>query len=396
MTTYQNYAYILALIVMAGSSSCSPKKTDSTALFKIADDVVAQTKYELPSSETPPESSRYNAWMYQNYMLLEGMDALFEATGEKKYGEYANRNIDYFAAYQTVYGDHMTDTPSGRKKWYSKPQHMWQCGMIAKYAERQLSNPTKEFERGMAIFDSLLINTPSFEDGTLVRMKTKNRGLGVQIDDLYMLTPYWCRKAILTGDDQWLERAIEESLRYHEYLWSEDDQLMKCLWLKKRNDTYGLYWGRGNGWYIMALTDLLAFIPEEHPKRELILNDYKSFIKGIVKHQGQNGLWHQLLDNPKSFTEPSCSGMFTYCILKGVNEKWLSSAFLAYGIKGWEGLQTKVNSNYQITDVCPPSDMSEDPSYYLVNRKGVLHDQHGIGPFILAGAEFLKAINRTE
>ena len=53
-----------------------------------------------------------------------------------------------------------------------------------------------------------------------------------------------------------------------------------------------------------------------------------------------------------------------------------------------------MNTNYQITDVCPPTDISEDPSYYLENRKGVLHDQHGIGPFILAGAAYLKAINR--
>jgi rhamnogalacturonyl hydrolase YesR len=393
MNIYRNYIYIVVMIIAAGIISCSPKKTDSTALFKIADDVVEQTKYNLPNSESPPESSRYNAWMYQNYLLLEGMDALYEATGDNNYGDYANLNIDYFAEYQAVYGDNMSDTPSGKDKWYTNPQHMWQCGMIAKYAERQLSKPNEEFERGIAIFDSLLNNTPSFEDGTLVRMKTNDRGLGVQIDDLYMLTPYWCRKAILTGDNQWLELAIEESLRYHDYLWNEDDQLMKCLWLLDRNDTYGLYWGRGNGWYIMALTDMLPFIPEDHPKRQLILNNYQSFIDGIVKRQNHNGLWHQLLDDPDSFTESSCSGMFTYCLLKGVNEQWLEPDFLTYGIKGWEGLQTKVNSNYQITDVCPPSDMSEDPSYYLENRKGVLHDQHGIGPFILAGAEYLKAVN---
>lgn len=396
MITYRNYSYIIAMIVMASTSFCFSQKSNNAALFRVANDVVEQTKYNLPKSELPPKSSRYNAWMYQNYMLLESMDALYDVTGEKKYGDYANLNIDYFAAYQTVYGDNMTDTPSGRKKWYSIPTEMWQCGMIAKYAERQNSKPTKEFEKGMATFDSLLNNVPRFEDGTLVRMKTKGRGLGVQIDDLYMLTPYWCRKAILTGDDSWLERAIDESLSYHEYLWNENDQLMKCLWLLNRNDTYGLYWGRGNGWYIMALTDLLEFIPENHPKRKDILVNYIAFIDGVIKRQDQDGLWHQLLDNPDSFTESSSSGMFTYCILKGVNKKWLDSKYIKYGIKGWEGLQTKVNSNYQITDVCPPSDMSEDPSYYLENRKGVLHDQHGIGPFILAGSEILKLEKNAE
>lgn len=393
MTIQRNFINIMTLLLLVGTSSCVAKQVDNTLLLRIADDVVEQTMYELPISNTSPETSRYNTWMYQNYMVLEAMDALYEVTGEKKYGDYSNRNIDYFAAYQSRYGDVMTATPAGRKKFYSKPKHMWHSGMIAKYAERQLSKPTKEFERGMAIFDSLFSHAPHFEDGTLVRRKTKKRGLGVQIDDLYMLVPYWCRKAVLTGDNQWLERAIDESLRYHDYLWNEEDQLMKCLWLQKRNDTYGLYWGRGNGWYIMALTDLLEFVPKDHPKRPTILKHYKGFINGIIKRQDQNGLWHQLLDNPDSYFETSCSGMFTYCILKGVNEQWLTPDFKKYGIKGWEGLQTTVNAEFQITGVCPPSDMSEDPSYYLENRKAVLHDQHGVGPFILAGTAYLKAIN---
>lgn len=399
MIIYRNYTYIIAMLVMVGIVSCSKKQPESNvndketekALFKIADNILEQTEYDLPDSISYPPSSRYNAWMYQNLLLMEGMDNLYEATGEEKYRDYSNRNIDYFAAFQTTFGDNMKTTPSGRKKWYTQPTEMWQCGMIAKMAERQVSKPNEEFERGMAIFDTLLLNAPKFEDGTLVRMKTQDRGLGVQIDDLYMLTPYWCRKAILTGDDQWLDRAIHESLSYHDYLWNEEDQLMKCLWLLNRNDTYGLYWGRGNGWYIMALTDLLEFIPVDHPKRESIRNNYKTFIDGIIKRQDKDGLWHQLLNNPESFTESSCTGMFTYCILKGVNKQWLDASYLDYGIKGWEGLQTKVNESYQIMDVCPPSDMSEDPSYYLVNRKGVLHDQHGIGPFILAGSEYLKA-----
>jgi rhamnogalacturonyl hydrolase YesR len=361
----------------------------NTALYKIADDIIEQTVFNLPGKESDPQPGRYNAWMYQNFLIFEGMDALYEVSGNDNYGNYSKQNIDFFAGYQETFGDNLTVTPSGKNKWYTAPKQMWHCGMIAAYAERQSDNPTNEFLRGMAIFDAFLEGVPRFEDGTLVRNKSNLKSLGVQIDDIYMLSPYWCRKAKLLDDTYWLDRAIEESLRYHEYFWNEKDQLMKCLWLNKTKSTYGHYWGRGNGWYIMALTDLITFVPENHPKRQALLNNYSSFIKGIIRYQNADGLWHQLLNRPDSFTESSCSGMFTYCILKGVDEGWLNTSFVKYGNLGWKGLLTKVNENYQIKDVCPPTDMSEDVDYYL-KRERVLHDQHGIGPFLLAGATFLK------
>jgi len=364
-------------------------------LSKIADDVVAQTVFDLPATKSDPQPTRYNLWMYQNFMLMEGMDALGEVTGNEAYKSYTSRSIDFFAAYQSKFGDSMKAGPAGLKKWYSKPKEMWQCGMIAAFAEHQQARPNPEFVRGMKIFDRLLEKAPTFfRDGLLVRKKSNGRGLGLQIDDLYMIAPYWCRKAELLNEPKWLDRAIDESLHYFEYLWDEEDKLMHPLWLGKDQAPYGLYWGRGNGWYILAVTDLLSFIPEDHPKREAVLDDYRTFIDGIILRQGKNGLWRQILDQPETYSETSCSGMFTYCILKGVNEGWLDRKYFEFGKKGWHGLQTTVNKDFEITGVCPPSDISNDPNYYLKGRAPKTHDQHGIGPYLLAGAEYLKA-NKT-
>ena len=360
-------------------------------LLNIADDVVSQTALGEPAAKNKPNPTRYNLWMYQNFMIMEGMDALGEVTGNKSYGDYTKRSIDFFAAYQSKFGDSMKAGRAGTGKWYSKPRHMWQCGMIAAFAEHHKLRPNPEFIRGMKIFDRLLEKTPHFDDGVLVRDKSKKRGLGLQIDDLYMIAPYWCRKAELLKDPKWLDRAIEESLHYFDYLWDEEDKLMNPLWLKKTKEPYGLYWGRGNGWYIMAITDLLNFIPKDHPKRKEVLTDYRSFIKGIVLRQGEEGLWHQILDKPDSYQETSCSGMFTYCILKGIIEGWLDDSYFPAAKKGWKGLLSVVNENNELTGVCPPSDISEDPNYYLKGKAPRVHDQHGIGPFLLAGTAYLQA-----
>lgn len=384
---------LVAMFLMTAGALLSLAPTvHADPLTRIADDVVKQTAFGEPIAKKEPTPTRYNLWMYQNFMLMEGMDVLGEVTGNESYQSYTNRSIDFFAAYQAKFGDSMTAGPAGTKKWYSKPKEMWQSGLIAAFAERQQSRPDPEFVRGMKILDDLLDKAPAFDDGVLVRKKSKNRGLGLQIDDLYMITPYWCRKAELLNDSKWLDRAIEESLHYFDYLWDKEDKLMHPLWLKKRKGPYGLYWGRGNGWYIMAVTDLLTYIPEDHPKRNEVLEDYRSFIEGIIKRQGKNGLWYQILDQSDTYEETSCSGMFTYCTLKGVNEGWLKGDhFLEAGKKGWQGLLTTVNDDFELAGVCPPSDISEDRNYYLEGRAPRIHDQHGIGPFLLAGAEFLRA-----
>jgi hypothetical protein len=40
---------------------------------------------------------------------------------------------------------------------------------------------------------------------------------------------------------------------------------------------------------------------------------------------------------------------------------------------------------------CPPTDINTDPAYYQ-NQGPPIHDQHAIGPFMLAGAAYLEAL----
>lgn len=392
---YKKFTSSLILAASIALGSIASASANDT-LFRIADDVLKETVFELPKSKKDPQPTRYNLWMYQNFMLMEGMTSLGEVTGNEEYKTYFNRNIDFFAAYQAKFGDTMKAGNAGKKKWYSKPVEMWQSGLIAAYAERQQTRPDPEFVRGMEIFEKLLKKAPRFDDGVLVRKKSKKRGLGVQVDDLYMLVPYWVRKAELTKDPKYLEKAIDESLHYFDYLWNEQTKLITPLWLLKDKAPYGLHWGRGNGWYILAMTDLLEFVPANHPKRAELLKDYHAFIDGIIARQTENGLWRQILDHSGLYEETSSSGMFTYSILKGVNEGWLNDSYKAVGIKGWKGLQTMVNDDYKILNVCPPSDISPDVEFYSIKRAPRVHDQHGLGPFILAGAEYLKLQAKTK
>ena len=79
-------------LLLAFSSALS---VQADPLLKIADNVVRDTVFDLPENGKKPQDSRYNLWMYQNFLLLEGMDALGEVTGNETYKTYSDRNIDF-------------------------------------------------------------------------------------------------------------------------------------------------------------------------------------------------------------------------------------------------------------------------------------------------------------
>ncbi|WDE97293.1 glycoside hydrolase family 88 protein [Lentisphaera profundi] len=374
----KNLSLLFCTILNIGVLAEEPKALPTEAAIKMAETVIAETALEKDQQPT-----RYNYWMYQNYIIAEGIKNMGDALGRPEFSEYKEKQLMYFCdSYKKI-----TDTRS--QNHYLKPNSLWHSGMVASFVEAQATSNHPEIARGISYFQGMLNRAPKITDGTHTRYKPRWKSKGVQIDDLYMLVPYWVRKSKQSGNPKYLEKAIEETLNYNKYLWNPQTKLMHCLWLEKKPEAKIHHWGRGNGWFVMAITDLLNFVPENHPKRAELLKIYNNVMLGLMARQNKDGLWHQVLNRPESYTETSCSGMFTYSLLLGSNKGWLPSSARTAGIKGWNGLQTKLTDKNQLKDVCVGTDMSEKVQYFFT-RPRVTHDQHGIGPFLLAAAEIIK------
>jgi rhamnogalacturonyl hydrolase YesR len=345
--------------------------------IRMAETVIAETALEKGQ-----EPTRYNYWMYQNYMIGEGIKAMGEALGRPDFSAYRDQQAMYFCDAHKKIKDRTTG-------WYLKPKALWQSGLVAVFVELQETSDRVEIARGISGYQNLLDTTHKVSDGTLARYKNGWKSKGIQIDDLYMASSYWARLSRQAGKAEYLEQTIEETLSYYQHLWNPETKLLHCLWLEKKPEVRIPHWGRGNGWFVMAITDLLGFVPENHPKRAELLKIYNNVMLGLMARQNADGLWHQVLDHPESYTETSCSGMFTYSLLRGAAKGWLPASARDAGLKGWDGLQTKLTENNQLKDVCVGTDMSEDVNYFF-KRPRVTHDQHGIGPYLLAASEVIK------
>ena len=134
---------------------------------------------------------------------------------------------------------------------------------------------------------------------------------------------------------------------------------------------------RGNGWEAAGMSELLSTLPRNHPLRPRIMKGYLTMMASLLKYQGDDGLWRQLLDKPESWAESSGTGMFTFAMVTGVKKGWLPKK--TYGPaarKAWLGLVNHIDENADVKDVSEGTNKGFSVQYY-VDRQRKTGDLHG-------------------
>jgi rhamnogalacturonyl hydrolase YesR len=228
-------------------------------------------------------------------------------------------------------------------------------------------------------------------DGTLARRRPQPESLWA--DDLYMSVPCLAQMGALTGERAWFDDAVKQVLQFHSHLW--DPQAGLYAHGRHLNQPLNpeFYWGRANGWAMLASVELLDVLPADHPGRERVLDNLRAHVRSVAKLQsGTSGLWHQMLDKPDSYLETSASAIFVYSIARAVNRGWIPPA--SYGSvaqAGWIGVATRVNARGQVEGTCVGTTLASDHVYYY-NRPQSVFATHGYGPVLLAGAEMIRLL----
>lgn len=228
------------------------------------------------------------------------------------------------------------------------------------------------------------------EDGAFCR-----RDETMWADDLYMGTPFLAKYYELTGKQDYLDDAARQFLLFKKYLFIPEHRVMSHVYDFKHGTPTFVPWGRGNGWVMFSLSEVLELLPQDHQYRTPLLEFYRELCEGYLKLQGQNGLWHQVLTDPESYEETSCTAMFTYAFAKGVRHGWLNDVqpYITAVDKAWKGLGTiSVDIHGNVYGVCRGSNFSYNPFYYKYDLLPIKNDTHGIGILLLAGDETVKMI----
>ena len=203
------------------------------------------------------------------------------------------------------------------------------------------------------------------------------------IDDMFMITAVQIQAYRATGGVKYVDRAALEMTVYL-------DKLQQPNGLFYHAPDVPFFWGRGDGWVAVGMAEILRSLPRDHPRSARILEAYRKMMKSLLKYQGSDGMWRQIIDHPEAWPETSSTAMFTFAMISGVKNGWLDEK--TYGSaarKGWLGLVSYINADGEVSNVCEGTNKNNNLQHYL-NRARKTGDLHGQASILWCASALLR------
>ena len=237
------------------------------------------------------------------------------------------------------------------------------------------------------------------------------------LDGLFMAEPFYAQYAMsvaaATERDSILADVAKQFLLVERHTRDARTGLMYHAWDAARvqpwadsaTGTSRQFWGRAMGWYMMAVVDVLDYLPQTQATRAEIIRSLQEAAAGLARVQdARTGLWWDILDQParaRNYLEASASSMFVYALAKGARLHYLAPKYRAIASRGFDGIVSNLVRiapyGASLINVCQVSGLggalrkdgsARDGSFaYYVSEPVVSDDYKGVGPLILAAHE---------
>lgn len=212
--------------------------------------------------------------------------------------------------------------------------------------------------------DWLLYKAPRSKEGAIFHLHDRHQ---VWADSFYMGPPFLS----LAG---FHEEAVKQIEVYRSLLYNSGKKLFSHIWDESLNCFARKdFWGVGNGWALAGITRVIGSLPESMFAAKKKLKGYvKDGLEGCIPHMREDGLFHDIVDNPSSFVETNLSQMLSYTIYKGLSENWLDQSYLKYAEKMRMAACVKVDSYGFVQGVCAspyfdrPGTACEGQAFFLL------------------------------
>ena len=190
------------------------------------------------------------------------------------------------------------------------------------------------------------------------------------VDDMFMITDLQAQAYLVTGDKKYIDRAAREMALYL-------DRIQRPNGLFYHHTGTPFFWGRGDGWMAVGMAEMLRMLPKDNPYLPRIRAAYMQMMETLLRYQGYDGMWRQIIDNPNSWKETSSTAMFTYAMILGVKNGWLDKKI--YGTaarKAWITLLSYLDEKDNLRNVCEDTGAKNSFDWYQ-NRRRLTGDLHG-------------------
>jgi unsaturated rhamnogalacturonyl hydrolase len=138
------------------------------------------------------------------------------------------------------------------------------------------------------------------------------------------------------------------------YLWNADKKLLSHMWdCEKQEFPRKDCWGVGNGWSAAGIARVIRALPDSMEAGKDRLRGYATdIIDGCLAHMRDDGLFHNIVDDPRSFVETNLAQMIAYSIYRGILGGWLDKRYKEKADRARSAAHSKVDGLGLVQGVC--------------------------------------------
>lgn len=419
-------SFVLALCMVIGILPTSGFAAQETSTDRTAAnvDIIQSYSAQMREANTKTDYStggftwdtegKTDSWRYFNGVMLDA----FLMEGDVTYADaFYNSNINDDGTPKNYHIGELDSVPTARglfdlldssanaEKYKKAIQYVYTqlegqvtysaCGGNYLHKQDTNGNPTSGWETWNIGLDGLYMAEPFL-------MECANA-----IDNGKLSLTDQSGKAVASAD---IYKAVYDRFAWvAETMYDETTGLYNHGWNVSENKGNGHFWGRGIGWYAMALVDTIDMMPATYQTQ---MQPYLTkLFDGMLKYQDTDtGMWYNVVnrgtDLSKNILETSVSSMMAYSLMKAYIKGYVTDAkYGQAGLAAFNGVVankvTGSEGSYAVKDTYLKSGVGTSDSYYTANGYTV-DEAKGTGALIMAAtqanaaAEKLNETNEPE
>lgn len=341
-------------------------------------------------------------WNYEDGCVLKGYADLYAAGGDRAYRDFVLRYLERRV------------TPEGSIPTYPEDKYnidSTNAGKVLFFAYDETGD--ERYRKAADYLASRLVHHPRCACGNFWHKEIYPEQ--IWLDGLYMAQPFRVEYDMRFGGRKDAPDVARQFLNVRKYLYNPDKKLYyhacdlakKQPWAHRETGCSPNFWLRSMGWYLMALIDCIDKMDERlYEHYRALIDLFREAVPGILQYaDGRTGLFYQVIDRadaPGNYLETSGSAMVIYAVLKGVRlgvldgEKYLLWAKAAFESLTKEKLRQDGAGAWHLEGICAvaglgPGEKRDGSVAYYLSEPVVADDAKGVGPYMMAYAEYLRA-----
>lgn len=183
------------------------------------------------------------------------------------------------------------------------------------------------------------------------------------IDSVFMAGIFLLKYGASMQDSSIVEEAIKQFELHMDSLFDPGNNLFYHAYHCIEKVQLGEHWGRGNGWMVASLVELLDILADSNYKLDKYKNVFRKVMEKAYEVKTEDGMLRTLPAVEESYKETTATSLFGYAALKGYRLGVLDKKFYRWGMQAGETICGYVSEEGNILHCSYGTDPEEREVY---------------------------------